>query len=646
MSPTRELALQTYAEAKKFAKHLDLRVACVYGGSDIAEQIANLKRAAEIIVCTPGRMIDMLTVNRGKVTNPRRITMVVLDEADRMFDMGFEPQVMRILDNIRPDRQTVMFSATFPRAMEVLARKILKRPVEIQVGGRSIVSDTVEQHVLVMQEQDKFNKLLELLGVYYVTGSVIVFVHRQEKADMLLTNLIGHGYMALPLHGAVSQEDRQSNIRDFKLGNVKILVATSVAARGLDVKSLKLVVNYDCPNHYEDYVHRCGRTGRAGNKGTAYSFVTGDEKQYAGNVIKALEMSEAEVPAELKALWEEYKKEAKAKGKRVGGRSGFRGRGYKFSAEELIRRKQMKLLALKAHSEGNLDADYKEREQELAEEIESQVDILMGKKPKSAMDGEDPDAEDGDGEGKGDAGDGAATATAAGAATTGGGEGGNGAATSSSSSSTPLLGTTPADAMLAAAAGAGAATSTATAGASSSSSSTGGGAASKKGSEDPQAKVAEALKRAKALNAKYGFKSLAEVQAEQHKQAAEQHKQQQGGSRTRFEEEIEINDWPQQARWKVTRKEFMHEVGETCGAAITVRGLYFPGGKKPKGQENERPIYICIEAHSQDAVSRAISLCRQVLKEELHTAATTFQPQGRQQQQPGRYRVLAITGGK
>ncbi|EDQ89948.1 uncharacterized protein MONBRDRAFT_387, partial [Monosiga brevicollis MX1] len=355
MSPTRELALQIYNETRKFCKHLDLRVVCLYGGSDISDQIALLKSAAEIIVCTPGRMIDMLTVNSGRVTNLRRCTYVALDEADRMFDMGFEPQVTRILDNIRPDRQTVMFSATFPRAMEALARKILTKPVEVTVGGRSIVSNIIKQNVIVMREGEKFQKLLELLGHFFEQGSIIVFVHKQEKADSVLENLIKNGYPCLALHGAVSQEDRASNLRDFRAGNVKIMVATSIAARGLDVKQLCLVVNYDCPNHYEDYVHRCGRTGRAGREGTAYTFLTADDKKYAGNIIRALHASKAQVPEDLQKLWDQYKLEQKAAGKKVGRTSGFSGRGYKFTAEDLIKQKQKKLLALKMH--GALDDD-------------------------------------------------------------------------------------------------------------------------------------------------------------------------------------------------------------------------------------------------------------------------------------------------
>ncbi|KNC84515.1 hypothetical protein SARC_03261 [Sphaeroforma arctica JP610] len=245
MAPTRELAIQIYTECRKFAKVSGVRAVCVYGGSGISEQIADLKRGAEIIVCTPGRMIDMLCANSGRVTNLRRVTYLVLDEADRMFDMGFEPQVMKVVDNTRKNRQTVLFSATFPRQMEALARKILnKNPIEINVGGRSVVSFDIDQNVVVLSEDEKFLKLLELLGYYLSKGLVLIFVEKQEKADMLLKDLLSANYPCQALHGGMHQEDRGSVLDDFKRGVCNLLIATSVAARGLDVKALNLVVNY------------------------------------------------------------------------------------------------------------------------------------------------------------------------------------------------------------------------------------------------------------------------------------------------------------------------------------------------------------------------------------------------------------------
>ncbi|XP_014670298.1 PREDICTED: probable ATP-dependent RNA helicase DDX46 [Priapulus caudatus] len=322
MTPTRELAMQISRECKKFCRQLGVHPVCVYGGTGISEQIAELKRGAEIIVCTPGRMIDMLAANSGRVTNLKRVTYLVLDEADRMFDMGFEPQVMRIVENTRPDRQTVMFSATFPRPMEALARKVLNKPVEVQVGGRSIVAKEVDQKVLLIDEDDKFFKLLELLGVYQEKGSVLVFVDKQENADILLKDLMKASYPCLSLHGGIDQFDRDSTIIDFKNGNISLLVATSVAARGLDVKQLVLVVNYDCPNHYEDYVHRCGRTGRAGNKGSAYTFITPDQERYVGDILRALELSGAPMPDELMEMSSTYKDRMKSEGKKRGGGAG------------------------------------------------------------------------------------------------------------------------------------------------------------------------------------------------------------------------------------------------------------------------------------------------------------------------------------
>ncbi|KAK2510250.1 Ddx46 [Columba livia] len=369
MTPTRELALQITKECKKFSKTLGLRVVCVYGGTGISEQIAELKRGAEIIVCTPGRMIDMLAANNGRVTNLRRVTYVVLDEADRMFDMGFEPQVMRIVDNVRPDRQTVMFSATFPRAMEALARRILSKPIEVQVGGRSVVCSDVEQHVVILEEEQKFLKLLELLGHYQEKGSVIIFVDKQEHADGLLKDLMRASYPCLSLHGGIDQYDRDSIINDFKNGICKLLVATSVAARGLDVKQLVLVVNYSCPNHYEDYVHRAGRTGRAGNKGFAYTFITEDQARYAGDIIKALELSGNPIPADLEKLWADFKDQQKAEGKLIKKSSGFSGKGFKFDETEQAlanERKKLQKAAL-----GLQDSDDEDTAVDIDEQIES-----------------------------------------------------------------------------------------------------------------------------------------------------------------------------------------------------------------------------------------------------------------------------------
>lgn len=286
-----------------------------------------------------------------------------------------EPQVMRIIDNIRPDRQTVMFSATFPRQMEALARRILKKPVEVQVGGRSVVCKEVEQHVAVLDEEAKFFKLLELLGHYQELGSIIVFVDKQENADILLKNLMKASYSCMSLHGGIDQFDRDSTILDFKSGRVKLLIATSVAARGLDVKQLILVVNFDCPNHYEDYVHRCGRTGRAGNKGFAWTFLTHEQGRYAGDIVRALDLSGTEVPDDLRSLWDQYKSLQEAEGKKVHTGGGFSGKGFKFDEQEanaIKENKKMQKVAL-----GIQDSDDEEEDEN---DIDQQIENMFAAK--------------------------------------------------------------------------------------------------------------------------------------------------------------------------------------------------------------------------------------------------------------------------
>ncbi|CAF1073639.1 unnamed protein product [Rotaria sp. Silwood1] len=373
MTPTRELALQTTRECKKFAKLFDIRCIAVYGGTSISEQIAQLKRGAEIIVCTPGRLVDMLTANNGRVTNVRRVTYIIVDEADRMFDMGFEPQVTKILHSIRHDRQIVMFSATFPKKMEALMRKNLYKPIEVTVGGRSIVCKDIIQNIVIFDDDDeqKYLKLLELLGIYQPQGSILVFVDTQEHCDELMNKLMSNLYPCMSLHGGIDQYDRDSIITDFKNGDIPLLIATSVAARGLDVKNLTLVINYDCPNHYEDYVHRCGRTGRAGHIGYAYTFITPTQERYAGNIIEALKTSNAPIPEELTLLWDNYVKKVKAMGIEVKvGSGGFSGHGsYEFNSSEIQLKKKQK--SIQAVAMGLADFDEEEESQVIDQQIQS-----------------------------------------------------------------------------------------------------------------------------------------------------------------------------------------------------------------------------------------------------------------------------------
>ncbi|NP_001376321.1 probable ATP-dependent RNA helicase DDX46 [Excalfactoria chinensis] len=589
MTPTRELALQITKECKKFSKTLGLRVVCVYGGTGISEQIAELKRGAEIIVCTPGRMIDMLAANNGRVTNLRRVTYVVLDEADRMFDMGFEPQVMRIVDNVRPDRQTVMFSATFPRAMEALARRILSKPIEVQVGGRSVVCSDVEQHVIVIEEENKFLKLLELLGHYQEKGSVIIFVDKQEHADGLLKDLMRASYPCLSLHGGIDQYDRDSIINDFKNGTCKLLVATSVAARGLDVKQLMLVVNYSCPNHYEDYVHRAGRTGRAGNKGFAYTFITEDQARYAGDIIKALELSGNPIPADLEKLWADFKEQQKAEGKLIKKSSGFSGKGFKFDETEQAlanERKKLQKAAL-----GLQDSD----DEDTAVDIDEQIESMFNSK-KRVKDMGTP--------------------------------GSSNAPTPSAGNAEKLEIAKRLALRI--------------------------NAQKNLGAEaqvfvpfhfkDVMQQATNAILRGGTIQAPtVSAKTIAEQLAEKinaklnyvpiEKQEEEKQDGGQNESFKRYEEELEINDFPQTARWKVTSKEALQRISEYSEAAITIRGTYFPPGKEPK--EGERKIYLAIESANELAVQKAKAEITRLIKEELIRLQNSYQPTNK-----GRYKVL------
>ncbi|CAL1366082.1 unnamed protein product [Linum trigynum] len=237
IAPTRELVQQIHSDIIKFTKPLGLRCVPVYGGSGVAQQISELKRGTEIVVCTPGRMIDILCTSGGKITNLRRVTYLVMDEADRMFDMGFEPQITRIVQNIRPDRQTVLFSATFPRQVEILARKVLNKPVEIQVGGRSVVNKDITQLAEIRPENERIFRLLELLGEWYDKGKILVFVQSQDKCDMLYKEMMNvYRYPCLSLHGAKDQTDRESTISDFKNNVCNLLDDLKALADGFMAK--------------------------------------------------------------------------------------------------------------------------------------------------------------------------------------------------------------------------------------------------------------------------------------------------------------------------------------------------------------------------------------------------------------------------
>jgi ATP-dependent RNA helicase DDX46/PRP5 len=362
IAPTRELATQIYMDIKMFTRTLGLRVVCVYGGAGVTNQLSELKRGCEIVVCTPGRMIDVLTTSNGKITNLKRVTYVIMDEADRLLDLGFEPQISRLLANIRPERQVIMCSATFPKQIENLAKKALQKPIEIVVGNRGQACKNVDQLVEVREEDTKFKRLLEILGEWANRGSILIFVEKKEEADTLFKDLFTMGYKVLVLHRGQDQTDRENTILDFKRGVRNIMVATSVASRGLDIKNIALVINYSPPNHAEDYVHRVGRTGRAGHKGMAITFITSEECQYAGEIIKALKLSRKEVPEQLEELDRLYRQKVdKGEIERYKPK-GFVGSGYKFSQEEQNR---IKAIRKQLSSSYGIDMEASDSEDEI-----------------------------------------------------------------------------------------------------------------------------------------------------------------------------------------------------------------------------------------------------------------------------------------
>jgi ATP-dependent RNA helicase DDX46/PRP5 len=256
------------------------------------------------------------------------------DEADRMFDMGFEPQIRMILQNVRPDRQTVLFSATFPKQIEKLAKSILQFPLEIVVGERTTVNKDITQYIEVHEDEEKFMRLLQLLGLLNERGSVLIFVDKQEKCDQLFQDLLKSGYPCLSLHGGKDQLDRDHTLHEFKSGVKTVMVATSVAGRGLDVPDIICVINYNCPNHVEDYVHRVGRTGRAGRKGVAYTFLLPSEDQYAPMMKTILEKAQQPVPIEIEEMAKGFKEKVE-KGEAQWASSGFVGKGFTFDASEM-----------------------------------------------------------------------------------------------------------------------------------------------------------------------------------------------------------------------------------------------------------------------------------------------------------------------
>ena len=274
LCPTRELAVQVAEEIRKLAKYMsDIKVLPVYGGQEIVRQIKSLKTGVQIIVGTPGRVMDHM---RRKTVKFDNINMVILDEADEMLDMGFREDMETILTETPQDRQTVMFSATMPKAIMDIARNFQKDARVIKVVRKELTVSNIEQFYYEVRPKNKTEVLCRLIDIYNPRLSV-VFCNTKRQVDELISELKGRGYFADGIHGDMKQQQRDRVMDDFRSGNVDILIATGVAARGIDVDDVDMVFNYDIPQDEEYYVHRIGRTGRAGRSGMALSFISGKE---------------------------------------------------------------------------------------------------------------------------------------------------------------------------------------------------------------------------------------------------------------------------------------------------------------------------------------------------------------------------------
>ena len=284
--PTRELAIQVDEALGQIGQGTNLRIAVLIGGVDIKTQIGALKRKPHIIVATPGRLIDHI---EHKTLTLNNVRIVVLDEADRMLDMGFAPQIRKILSVISEDRQTLLFSATMPQEIMKIATTYMKLPIRVEVAPSGTTVERVTQEVFIIEKGSKDRLLEKLLGQY--TRSTLIFTRTKHAAKRLTQKVRAMGYSAAEIHSNRSLPQRREALSGFKSGKYRVLVATDIAARGIDVVGIGVVVNYDIPNDPEDYVHRIGRTARAGAGGHAISFVTPEQRGEIGRIERLIKAS-------------------------------------------------------------------------------------------------------------------------------------------------------------------------------------------------------------------------------------------------------------------------------------------------------------------------------------------------------------------
>lgn len=300
LAPTRELATQILDEAIKFGRSSRISCTCLYGGAPKGPQLEELRRGADIVVATPGRLNDILETRNIDL---RQISLLVLDEADRMLDMGFEPQIRKIVNEIPPHRQTLMYTATWPKEVRKIAGDLLCNPVQVNIGSvdELAANKSITQYVEIVPQMEKQRRLEQILRAQERGSKVIVFCATKKLCNDLARS-IGRSFPAAAIHGDKSQGERDYVLNQFRSGKSPILVATDVAARGLDIKDIRVVINYDFPTGIEDYVHRIGRTGRAGATGVAYTFLSEHDWKHAADLVKVLEGANQQVPPQVREM--------------------------------------------------------------------------------------------------------------------------------------------------------------------------------------------------------------------------------------------------------------------------------------------------------------------------------------------------------
>jgi ATP-dependent RNA helicase DDX46/PRP5 len=364
LSPTRELAIQIHEACYKFLKSSVIKAICCTGGSELQKQINEIKKGVEIIVATPGRFIDLLTLNNGKLLKTDRISFVTLDEADRLFDLGFEPQINQIMKTIRPDKQCVLFSATFPSKLQSFAVKILRKPIIIAIGNKQVVNENITQLAkIVNTEEEKFHYLLNLLGKQS-DQKTIIFCESQLQVDFMSRRLLDSGYSPIYIHAGLPANERAANLQKFKKDpEANILLCTEVLSRGLDVPEVSLVVLYNAARSFAQYVHTTGRTARGNTKGTAISLLSVKEDLQAYILYKC--MKEEEIPDDIRNIAVQFEGELQQGKKKISAGYGGKGLDHLDRLRDVAEKKEKQQYAEEAKSatieeENELEEDIKD----------------------------------------------------------------------------------------------------------------------------------------------------------------------------------------------------------------------------------------------------------------------------------------------